>query len=519
MKKFFILGLVLCLLASTMSFGQTTAFSNSNTTKGAFVEGEIVVAVGDRVDSNMMRETMSAGEMQTMSSVKGFYVKSSLWGNERKSIDTFSTSSTKKNVGDVYLMGYNNKNYRSFDEAKADLTKKMKAMGYSVKYIEPNYIVKAYDYKVTNTIPSQQRWHYEMINVPQAWQKTVGSRNVKVAVLDTGVDANHVNLRNNVNVSLGKNFSASGSSTDTMDRQSHGTHVAGTIAAYGSVTGVMQQATIIPVKVLGDDGRGSTYGIQQGIIYAADQGADVINMSLGGGGFSQGMNDACEYAVNKGTIVIAASGNESASSISYPAAYPSVIAVGSVTSSKTRSSFSNYGQGLEVMAPGSDIYSTTPGNQYDTYSGTSMATPHVAGVAGLMRAANPNLTVAQARQILRDTAVYAGSSNQYGYGIVDANAAVTAAMGGGTTPTDPVTVVRYEARNVKTWTSGYWWTTYNISADIYIMLSDGTSYYHGKESASNYNGNPVINKTISGTARANSTGANVPYNLSIRVSR
>ena len=143
----------------------------------------------------------------------------------------------------------------------------------------------------------------------------------------------------------------------------------------------------------------------------------------------QSFDDACRTAVSRGVVVVAASGNEYASSISYPAAYDSVIAVGAVDSNRRRASFSNYGTGLELMAPGVNIYSTIPGNQYQTNSGTSMASPHVAGVAGLMRSVNRNASVSEIRSVLRNTAQYAGNSTEYGYGIVDAYAAVQAISG------------------------------------------------------------------------------------------
>src|SRR5699024_3936212 len=120
--------------------------------------------------------------------------------------------------------------------------------------------------------------------------------------------------------------------------------------------------------------------------YAASIDADVINMSLGGGGYFQGMEEAIDTANSQGTIVVAASGNDGARNVSYPAAYSGSIAVGSVTSSKTRSSFSNYGPELDVMAAGSNVYSTLPNNQYDALSGTFMASTHVAGVMALIRA-------------------------------------------------------------------------------------------------------------------------------------
>src|SRR5690606_2525953 len=122
--------------------------------------------------------------------------------------------------------------------------------------------------------------------------------------------------------------------------------------------------TLIPVKVLGDNGSGSVYGIIEGILHAANVGADVINMSLGGGGYVQAFDNACQTAMSKGVIIVAASGNEYSSRISYPAAYDGVIAVGAVDSNRNRASFSNYGTGLDVMAPGVNVYSTVPNNGY-----------------------------------------------------------------------------------------------------------------------------------------------------------
>src|SRR5699024_7397187 len=154
--------------------------------------------------------------------------------------------------------------------------------------------------------------------------------------------------------------------------------------------------TLITVKVLDDSGSGSIYGIVEGILYAANEGSDVINMSLGGGGDDQSMEEAMETASSEGTIVVAASGDEGVENVSYPAAYDDAIAVGSVDSSEQRSDFSNYGPELEVVAPGENIYSTGPGNDYDTLDGTSMATPHVAGVVGLIRSADPAISVDEA---------------------------------------------------------------------------------------------------------------------------
>ncbi|MUV37015.1 Thermitase [Lentibacillus sp. JNUCC-1] len=335
-------------------------------------------------------------------------------------------------MGMVYLIKYSEAKYKSTAHAKKALENALKDSGLNVRYVEENetmHALEAVPEQVTPmTVHPEQDWQYNMINASQAWDVTSGSSATKVAVLDTGIDSSHQSLSNFVDTSLGKSFVGG----DTADRQGHGTHVAGTIASYGNVSGVMQEATLIPVKVLGDDGKGSMYGIQQGITYAASIDADVVNMSLGGGSYNQGMEEAIITANNQGTIVVAATGNDGVQNVSYPAAYDAAIAVGSVTSSESRSYFSNYGHELDIVAPGSNIYSTTPGGNYDKFSGTSMATPHVAGVLGLMRSADPSVTVSEAKSILNTTAQPAGPQLEYGNGIVDAYAAVQEVVGGGT---------------------------------------------------------------------------------------
>lgn len=401
-----------------------------------YVEGQLIVSVEPSKSKAQVAKDNNGSirSEEARLSNKGFKVVDSLHNEAGiQSAQAFSNDFNKHvidHMGLVYLVEYSPEDYKNINQAKQAIKKELKELGYKVRYVEKNYEMEAIGDVSTEDVSinmhPNQRWHYEMINAPDAWNITTGSSQVRIAILDTGIDHNHPNLRNITNTNLGRSFVGG----TPIDRQGHGTHVAGTVASYGSVSGVMQNAELVSVKVLNDQGSGTTFGIQQGVLYAAEIGSDVINMSLGGGGFNQGMADACQAAVNAGTIVIAAAGNDGRAGVSYPAAYNSVIAVGSVTSNRTRSSFSNFGNGLEVMAPGSNIYSTYPNGQYRTLSGTSMAAPHAAGVAGLMRAVNPNLSVANARQILRDTAQDAGSSYYYGYGIVDALAAVIAAGGG-----------------------------------------------------------------------------------------
>ncbi|MEH7238812.1 S8 family serine peptidase [Bacillus sp. JJ1562] len=505
MKKLVNFSIVL-LLVLTMFAGVSFADQPDNVAKGNldFIEGELIVSVEPKQKGSADLTIQSADSVKGQEDVlkaKGFSIIDSLHVEDTSVKPLLSKNFNKQVVdkmGLVYLVSYSPDHFNSSNLAKNELRNELMNLGFKVRYISENYKMMASEGTATiQAVHQNQKWHYDMIKAPQAWTVTNGSGAVKVAVLDTGIDHNHPSLANFVNTSLGRSYVGG----TTMDVQGHGTHVAGTIASYGSVSGVMQNATLIPVKVLGDNGSGSLYGITQGILYAADIDADVINMSLGGGGYNQGMDEAVQTATAQGTIVVAASGNDGASSISYPAAYSSVIAVGSVTSSRTRSSFSNYGSGLELMAPGSNIYSTYPNSRYSTLSGTSMATPHVAGVAGLVRAANPNISVSQARQILRDTAQAAGSFTQYGYGIVDAHAAVVAATGGGgTTPPPPSST-----DTVTTVSTNY--SYYYRGETVYITstVKDSNGAAVGNATV-NYQITRPNGTTITSTATTNSSG-------------
>ena len=252
---------------------------------------------------------------------------------------------------------------------------------------------------------------------------------VVVAVVDTGV-ARHPELT--AALLPGHNFSDSGLATDSTDRAGHGTHVAGTIAADAGTTveGIAHGARILPVKVLGDDGGGWTHWVANGIIWAADNGADVINLSLGGPSSSSLLTSAVDHARSLGVTVIAAAGNENTSAPAYPAAIPGVIGVSAVDETKRRAWFSNYGSYVDIAAPGVDILSTVLFGSWDWYSGTSMASPHVAGVAALVEAAAPGLTPAQVERVLAGSTTDLGASGRdplFGHGLVDAVRAVQAA--------------------------------------------------------------------------------------------
>ncbi len=226
-------------------------------------------------------------------------------------------------------------------------------------------------------------WGVRRVNAPAAWASGEGA-GVKVAVVDTGIDCTHPDLE--CDFSAGTDIVDPGS--QPMDDNEHGTHVAGTIAGRGlggGVLGVAPKATLMPVKVLDKDGAGSLSDIVKGIDWAADHGANVINMSLGGPSGSTALERAVKYALSKGVVVVAAAGNSGPDpdTVGYPAGYPGVIAVAASDSSDGVADFSSRGAAVAFIAPGVDITSTVPGGGYAKLSGTSMASPHVAGLAAL----------------------------------------------------------------------------------------------------------------------------------------
>jgi thermitase len=295
-----------------------------------------------------------------------------------------------------------------------------------VKNIEPNHKVKALH--IPNDPHWPDQWGPTKIQATLAWDTILGSSDILVAIIDTGIDYTHAELAENY-VPLGYDWA--NNDTDPIDDNGHGTHCAGVVAAkIDNNIGIagLAQVRVMAEKVLGSAGWGWDSWVAGGIIHATDSGAKIISMSLGGPDWSDVMHEAVEYASAHGVLIMASAGNTATPSPHYPAAYEEVIAVSATDESDNLAWFSTFGEWIDLSAPGVDIYSTVLGNSYKYLSGTSMACPHVAGVAALAWSKYPNCTADQIRWVLEHTADdlgYEGFDESFGYGRVNAKKAVS----------------------------------------------------------------------------------------------
>ncbi|WP_241254709.1 S8 family peptidase [Brevibacillus sp. SYP-B805] len=293
-------------------------------------------------------------------------------------------------------------------------------------YAEPNYLL------LPNRVPNdilyrRYQWNLPLIGMEQSWNVSRGSGKVVVAIVDTGIDLDHPEFRGK----LATGYNVLEDNHYPMDDNGHGTHVAGIIAARTNnrvgIAGMSWNSRLMPVKAIGADGSGTAFDIAQGIRWAADHGADVINLSVGNYTSSAALREACRYAYDKNVVLVAATGNDATDQPGYPAAYREVFGVSAVDHNRNRADFSNYGDYVDVVAPGVDIASTYIYSDYAALSGTSMACPHVAALASLIRSVNPDLSSEQVMNIMRSTARDLGRPGKdplYGYGLIDVNAAV-----------------------------------------------------------------------------------------------
>ncbi|WP_298777896.1 S8 family serine peptidase [uncultured Polaribacter sp.] len=409
----------------------------------------------------------------------------------------------------------------------------------NVELVEPNYITKA---EIAPNDPLYYRqWAANNtgnarlidegttvgtpgadLNLEEAWDIHTGKTNnpVIIAILDTGVEGTHPEFSDR----MVEGYNYIEGNTDTTDFHGHGTQCAGIAAADGNngigIAGVNWGAKIMPIKVLGDDGKGKTGSTANGIMFAVDNGADVISMSLSSSIQSTLTKNAIEYAYEANVPAFAARGNQNSTEARYPASNPRTIAVGALSPCNTRKSptscdgeewwGSNYGGGpdaMDFLAPGVKIYTTYLQKDNDlaqykfNYNGTSAATPYAAGIASLMKSMDPSLSIDEIRTIMRNTAVDIGSSgydDETGFGRLDAAAALRA-VGGTTEPTPTAcgtTISSYPYN--QGFESGTGWTQVSTDDGDWSRTSGSTpsastgpteaaegSYYHFLEASTN----------------------------------
>ncbi|MDX2255177.1 MAG: S8 family peptidase [Pseudanabaenaceae cyanobacterium bins.39] len=317
------------------------------------------------------------------------------------------------------------------------------------EYVEANYIYSA-DFIGSGTTPNDPRykeqWNLKAIDIEKAWQRTKG-KNITIAVIDTGVSR----VEDLKNTKFVKGYDFVNDREDASDDNGHGTHVAGTIAQSTNnnfgVAGIAYEANIMPLKVLSASGGGTISDIAEAIIFAADHGANVINMSLGGGGESKLMQEAIDYAYGKGVVIVAAAGNSNRNAAFYPARYPKVIAVSATDINNLKAPYSNYGAGIDIAAPGGAIAKDksnlsegilqntidpkTKESVFRAFQGTSMASPHVAGVVALIEASGVK-DPEKVLQVLKASSskVSEDTLNYFGAGHLNAAEAVRIASAG-----------------------------------------------------------------------------------------
>ncbi len=341
--------------------------------------------------------------------------------------------------GHVHKLGYT----YVFESPSMEAKQLMGYFGkWSIDYAEPHFLYLTNDIAPVqppnsaavitpnDSLYRRYQWNLPQIETEAGWNVSKGSTDVIVAVVDTGVDLNHSDLRDH----LISGYNAIQPGARPADDVGHGTHVAGVIGALVNnnlgVAGMSWYNRVMPVKVLDSSGAGSTYAVAQGIIWATDHGAKVINMSLGNYADAQFLHEAIKYAYDRDVVLIAASGNDNTNRPGYPAAYPEVLGVAAVDARKQKAAFSNYGDYIGVAAPGVNIASTYPNNQYAALSGTSMASPHVTALAALIRSVNPKLKNTEVYRIIRQTAMDlgpAGKDQYFGHGLIDVASALRAA--------------------------------------------------------------------------------------------
>ena len=418
-------------------------------------------------------------------------------------IDKFTKIGFVENIG-VYVVDYD-----ELEKNPNAVLNRLKNNKYILN-VEPNYTAE-FDFVPNDPAYANQKSALELINAPAGWDITKGVGSPVIAIVDSGV-AVHPDLPN-----LLSGYSAVSGLSPTNDKTGHGTNVAGTAGAVGNnkvgVAGINWNAKLLPVKVDDATGALTTANVAKGIIWAADNGAKVINLSLGQTTDSTTLKSAIDYAYNKGCAIFAATGNNSTNSIHYPARYANVVAVGGASASG-RASTSNYGTGIDVVAYGA-FFSTSSSGSYATSSGTSFASPQAAGLASLIWAVDPSLTNAQVYDLIRHNAqpLGGGFNSETGYGLIDMGKTLeVVAAGVGQVPEVPAMPPEVlpppqppEPKPAPTITlSGFSEVTF-CAGDAYVEDGYSATDYTGKNITGKVKATDNINKWTAGLYTVNYT--------------
>jgi subtilisin family serine protease len=370
----------------------------------------------------------------------------------------------------------------------------------------PNVVFAEYDYLTKIDYDPNDPYYPAQVYLPNmntaaAWDITLGDPNVIIAILDTGISSGNTDMKGNV--IGGYNFIAN--STNYADDNGHGTMVASVVAgitdnSYG-ISGIAGKSKLLAVKVMNSSGSGTYSSMISGIEYAIANGADVINMSIGGRTASTALKLAVDNAVSNGVTVVAAAGNEGSTTLSYPAAYENVIGVGAVDYYNNKASYSNTGSGLTIMAGGTARVATTT-TYIGTASGTSFASPYIAGLVALMYSVHPDLQPQMVIKALADGALDLGSpgyDTTFGHGMVNMGASLRLLSNSTSPPVvDSIPPV------------------ISLIGDSYIKIDQGTAYEElGATAIDNVDGDISANIQITGNVNTNEFGI---YNVSYTVS-
>lgn len=342
------------------------------------------------------------------------------------SIETFSSAQNLILLKSIKTKSDSPSN-RALDDL-SDLSSLQKIEDFN--YVEPNFVlrlikpiqkIRMSDPSLESSTQSSSQWGLGNIFASQAWNLSRGSQNVVVAVVDTGIDPTHYELKNNMwtdrnSSSTIYGYNARSPLQTPFDDNGHGTHVAGVIGANAEnnsgIQGINWRVKLMAIKFLSKEGSGSVSDAIKGLEWAVNKGAHILNNSWGGGDYSRSLDETIRWSSSKGVLFVAAAGNESQdldAKPGYPASYKhsNMVVVGALAQNERLAGFSNYGKGtVHIAAPGSKILSTVPGGKFESWDGTSMAAPHVSGVLALLKSKFPSDSMSSLKAKLLNGVTY-----------------------------------------------------------------------------------------------------------------